>query len=48
MARSMRIRRTQKRKTIVVARLFAGLDSEARRSRPSPRSRPVRTSLGRA
>ncbi|HEX2292707.1 MAG TPA: hypothetical protein VHH55_05295 [Gaiellaceae bacterium] len=43
----MRFRRTQKRKTIAVARLLAGLDAEARRERPWRPRRPVRVSYGR-
>jgi hypothetical protein len=44
----MRFGRRQKRKTLVLARLLAGLDSEARRQRPWEPRRAFRVSAGRA
>ena len=43
----MRFRRIHKRKTLALARLLAGLESEARRERPWEPRRPVRISYGR-
>jgi hypothetical protein len=43
----MRFRRRQNRKALTLARLLAGLESEARRERPWEPRRPVRTSYGR-
>ncbi|HET9324028.1 MAG TPA: hypothetical protein VFO03_09130 [Gaiellaceae bacterium] len=43
----MRLRRRQKRKTLAMARLLAGLDSEARRERRWEPRRPVRITYGR-
>jgi hypothetical protein len=43
----MRFRRRQKRKTVALARLLAGLDSEARRERPWEPRKAYRASLGR-
>jgi hypothetical protein len=42
----MRFRRRNKRKTIVLARLLAGLDSEARRERRWEPGRAFRVSTG--
>jgi hypothetical protein len=44
--RFMRFRRRNKRKTIVLARLLAGLDSEARRERRWEPGRAFRVSAG--
>jgi hypothetical protein len=44
----MRIRRRQKRRTIALARLLAGLESEARRERPWEPRKAYRLTPGRA
>lgn len=46
-ARSMHFRRTQKRKTLALARLLAGLESEARKERPWEPRKAYRLSAGR-
>jgi hypothetical protein len=43
----MRFRRRHNRKALVLARLLAGLDAEARKERPWEPRRPVRISYGR-
>jgi hypothetical protein len=43
----MLIRRSQRRRTLALARLLAGLDSEARRERPWEPRKAYRTTLGR-
>ncbi|HET7854919.1 MAG TPA: hypothetical protein VFL41_00530 [Gaiellaceae bacterium] len=43
----MHFRRTQKRKTLALARLLAGLESEARKERPWEPRKAYRLSAGR-
>lgn len=46
-ARFVRIRRSQRRRTIALARLLAGLEAEARRERPWEPRKAYRLSAGR-